>query len=280
MRLLYVGWTRARDRLVLADRPNQLSKGVVALLKTNDSDGVVEPDGGEVEWAGRRVPVVCREGSPDVVEAVMPSPEPALPQREPREHAPAWRLPSAQEQHGSAGQPTVLGERIAVSGTLEWDDLGNVVHGFLAADQPSQTLQQRRAIASRLLQAWLVAGAITADDVLAMADRLWCWIDQRWPQAERYREWPVAMRAEDGSRWIGVADLVLGLGDRLVLIDHKTFPGSLGQAVEAAEGYWGQLHAYRCMLQAATNKPVVEAYVHFPVLGIAVPLMFDEEDAP
>ena len=174
----------------------------------------------------------------------------------------------------------MLGERIAVNCELEWDNLGNAVHGFLAADWPSQTVQQRRAVADRLLQAWSVAGAIAADDVLAMADRLWHWVDQRWPQAERHREWPVAMRAQDGSQWTGVADLVLGLGDRLVLIDHKTFPGSPGQAVEAAERYWGQLNAYRRMLQAATSKPVVEAYVHFPVLGIAVPLIFDQEDAP
>ncbi len=108
-----------------------------------------------------------------------------------------------------------------------------------------------------------------------MADRLWKWVDERWPETGRHREWPLAMKAEDGSRWNGVADLVLDLGDRLVLIDHKTFPGSTDQAQEEAERYWGQLDAYRRMLEAATDKPVAEVYVHFPVLGVVVPLPAD-----
>lgn len=70
-----------------------------------------------------------------------------------------------------------------------------------------------------------MVGAFTTDDVIAMADRLWKWVNDQWPDARHHREWPLAMRAEDGSRWIGTADLVLDVGDRLVLIDHKTFPG-------------------------------------------------------
>ena len=221
--------------------------------------------------------MVCREGSPDVVEATVPSPEPALPEHEPQEHVPACRLPSAQKQRGPTGQPTVLGERIAISGVPKWDDLGNAVHGFLAADRADLSAEQRRLIGERLLEAWSVVGAFTADDVIAMADRLWKWVNDQWPDARHHREWPLAMRAEDGSRWIGTADLVLDVGDRFVLIDHKTFPGSPDQAKETAEGYWGQLDAYRRMLEAATGKPVVEVYVHFPVLAVAVPLLFDQE---
>lgn len=277
MRLLYVGWTRARDRLVLAARPGELTEGVLALLETGSSEGVVEPDGDEVEWVDRRFAVVRRYGSPDMVEAATPSPEPALPEHEPCEHSPACRLPSAQEQRGPAGQPTVLGERTAVRGEPEWAALGNAVHGFLAADRYGLPAQQRRLIAERLLEAWSVAGVVTADEVIAMADRLWRWVDKQWPEAGRHREWPLAMRAEDGGRWVGTADLVLELEDQLVLIDHKAFPGSIGQAKETAEGHWGQLDAYRRMLEAATGKPVVEAYVHFPFLAVAVPVLLDQE---
>lgn len=277
MRLLYVGWTRARDRVVLAARSGQLSRGVLRLLKTDHSNGVVEPDGDEVEWAGRRFAVVRRDGSPDVIEAEMLPPEMALPEHEVREHAPAWYLPSAQEQRGQSGSPTVLGERITVSGNPEWDDLGNAVHGFLAADRDGLAVQQRRSIVERLLDAWSVTEAVAADDVVAMADRLWRWVGEQWPEAGRHHEWPLVMRAEDGGRWVGIADLVLEVNDQFVLIDHKTFPGSPEQAKETAEGYWGQLDAYRKMLEAATGKLVVEAYVHFPVLGVVVPLLLDSE---
>ena len=280
MRLLYVGWTRTRDRLVLAARPGKLTAGVLGLLETDSSEGVTEPDDDEVEWAGHRVALVRRNGSPDVVEAATPAPEPALPEHEPSEHPPAWRYPSAQDERGPTGEATVLGDRTSISGTPEWDDLGNAVHGFLAADREDLPAPRRRAIAERLLEAWSVTGAITADGVIAMADRLWAWVEQQWPGSRRHREWPLAMRAGDGSRWVGVADLVLELDDRLVLIDHKTFPGSPDQAGDVAEGYWGQLGAYRRMLVAATDKPVAEAYVHFPVLGVVVPLLLDDEPQP
>ena len=272
MRLLYVGWTRARDRLVLAARQGKLSGGTLGLLRSDASEGVTDPAGDEVEWAGRTIHLKRRDGVP-VDEAAPPAlePEPAMTEHEARAHAPAWRLPSALAQRGPTGEPIVLGERIAVHGAPGWDDLGNAVHGFLAADDSELSVQQRRVVAGRQLEAWSVTGAVTVHDMLTMADRLWTWLARRCPDARRRREWPVAMRA-DGSRWTGVADLVLELKDRLLLVDHKTFPGSPDQAAETAAGYWGQVDAYRRMLAAATGKPVVEAHVHFPVLGIVVPL--------
>ena len=273
MRLLYVGWTRARDRLVLAARKDKLSKGVLGLLDTGRSDGVLDSDASEVEWVGRRFAVVRREGSPDVVVASTLQPEKALPKHEPRVHAPAWHLPSAQEHRGKSGQLTVLGERTIVNGKPEWDHLGNAVHGFFAADRNSLSIQQRRAIVKRLFEAWSVTGAVAVDDVVAMADCFWKWVDKLWPGAVYHREWPLTMQAEDGGRWVGTADLVIEMGEGLVLIDHKTFPGSSSQAKEISEGYWGQLDAYRSMLEAAMGKPVVGSYVHFPILGVAVPLL-------
>ncbi len=272
MRLLYVGWTRARDRLVLAARPGKLTGGSLALLTTDGSEGLTEPQSDEVEWVGHRLEVLRRNGCTVAVTMPAPTSELALPEHEPREHSPAWRLPSAVEQRGSTGDPMTLGERTSVSGTPAWDDLGNAVHSFLVADREGLPAAHRRAMAERLLESWSVTGAIRPADVVAMADRLWAWVDQRWPGARRHREWPLAMRADDGGRWVGAADLVLELDDRVVLIDHKTFPGAPDQAAELAEGYWGQLDAYRRMLEAATGKPVAESYVHFPVLGVVVPL--------
>ena len=79
--------------------------------------------------------------------------------------------------------------------------------------------------------------------MLTMADRLRTWLARRCPDARRRCEWPVAMRADDRGRWTGVVDRVLVLKDRLVLVDHKTFPGLPDQAAETAAGYWGQVDA-------------------------------------
>src|SRR6185295_2711280 len=67
LRLLYVGWTRARDRVVLAGRPT-FPRGMITLLQ--DADGtrlLAEPpnpmDGpsADVVWAGRPVELRVRD---------------------------------------------------------------------------------------------------------------------------------------------------------------------------------------------------------------------------
>ena len=71
----------------------------------------------------------------------------------------------------------------------------------------------------------------------------------------------------------GVADLVLETEAGLVLLDHKSFPGNRVQATEHAGSYAGQLSAYAAALQAATGKPVLAAYIHLPVSGLAIEVL-------
>ncbi len=275
MRLLYVGWTRARDRLILASRPGKLGDGMLASLDTDGSHPLSEPDGGEVEWVGRKVPVKTREGNTGVVTPRPPEPEPALPKHELRTHPQAWQFPSAVDQHGPTEEPIILGTPISVSGTPEWADLGNAVHGFIAADSSDLPPERRKEIAAYLQEAWSVDGAISTEHFLEVADRLWNWIDAQWDGYRRHREWPLAMKDDNGTQWTGAADLVLEFDDHLVLIDHKTFPGAVEQASTVASSSWGQISAYRQMLEAGTGKRVTAAYIHLPVLGAIVPMALD-----
>ena len=52
MRLLYVGWTRARDRLVIATPPGHLHKGLLELLEQDGKQLLSEPVDGAVNWGG------------------------------------------------------------------------------------------------------------------------------------------------------------------------------------------------------------------------------------
>lgn len=118
-----------------------------------------------------------------------------------------------------------------------------------------------------------MSSSLTVDSLIEMSSRLHRWIGSNWPGAVRSSEVPLTMQDENGSIINGTADMVLDLGDRIVLIDHKTFPGSRTQAVEEAIGHAGQLGAYRRMLEASTGKPVIACYIHCPVPGIVVPVL-------
>jgi len=273
LRLLYVGWTRARDRLVLAGRKKALATGMASLLKVGEAEGITEPESDEVTWAGIPVRVKQRMAAPAESPAPPSTPRPMLPEGTPREYPPAVIHPSALEVVGTAGEPAVLGEPTRVSGNPEWPDLGNAVHGFFAADREGYAPGLRREIARRLLEGWGVSSSLTVDSLLEMSSRLHRWIGSNWPGAARSSEVPLTMQDENGSIITGTADMVLDLGDRIVLIDHKTFPGSRTQAVEEAIGYAGQLGAYRRMLEASTGKPVIACYIHCPVPGIVVPVL-------
>ena len=121
-----------------------------------------------------------------------------------------------------------------------------------------------------MLERFEVAGAVEAAQLPGASDRLAQWIESTWPGATWRREWPLLHRLPDGTVLRGVADLVLETDTGLVLLDHKSFPGSRAQASARAGEYAGQLAAYVGALEAATGKTVLGAYIHLPVSGLVV----------
>jgi len=270
LRLLYVGWTRARDRLVLAGRGGSLELARLNLL----GGGLSACRDGMVEWGGQRAPARVRNLAPaDPVQApVRPGEGPPL--REPRDHPLAFRQPSACEAEGTPGDSEPLGDPLALTGRPELELLGQAVHGFLAADREGLPAAERLGLASDLLARWGVGGALRSEEVVEIGRRLAGWAKARWPGARFRREWPVAQRQPDGSLLRGIADLVLEVEEGLVLVDHKCHPKEL--ALSQVAGHAGQLAAYAGALESATGRPVLACYVHLPLAGLMVPVALPE----
>ena len=274
LRLLYVVWTRARDRLVLAAREGKINEGVTALL--SDKSGkllLTEPEGDVATWAGKTIKIKMRTGLPA-------EPRPAKripgewydwPEKSP-EYPPEFAQPSAMKAKGRVGLPIEIGPRFLVTGQPEMDIVGTAIHGFLAADRPNLTLVQRKSIANGLLTRWNIASSVDSKDVVAAGAALRDWIERTWPAAQWHREWPLSMHLENGSKLRGIVDLVLETGEGYVVIDHKSFPGGRDRAVEKAEGYSGQLMAYAEAIKVATGCPVIGCFIHMPVAGIVLPV--------
>ncbi len=161
--------------------------------------------------------------------------------------------------------------------------IGDAIHGFLAADRFG-AVEARTAMATRLLEGFRVAGALSPETLLSASDALRGWLDARYPGAVWRREWPVRARlavagsgagpasaagtGEPERLVVGEVDLYLELPDGFVLVDHKSFPGSAQERDRRlVEEYAPQLGWYARVLALALGKPLRAAFVHLPIRG-------------
>ena len=285
LRLIYVGWTRARDTLVLAGRPNHLEGGRLSVLAANDELLLSEPnEKNEASWGvdGNKVkvnllvrnlpPTISAKESSTKTNGTTKAYQPVGPQTFPL----ATSSPSSISDSGKVVRVVEIGERIAiqVSGDDGMRKFGEAVHGFLAADRTAYDSVDRKSMAEGLLQRWDVAGAVAPSDLLAASERLTSWSEENWPGARWRREWPIEQRLKGGTILRGTADLVLETDAGFVLIDHKSFPGSRDQAGKRAVAYAGQLAAYAAAISEATGKEMISTYIHLPISGIVVEIAF------
>jgi hypothetical protein len=273
LRLLYVGWTRARDRLVIAARSGRLGDGILSHL-CGESDALLsEPDAetGMADWGGQDIPVVVRCPGPDGEPAAIGVEDGLGYGRiKPREYPPAFFTPSAAEGAGKTGEAESIGDRLGLSGEPDMTSLGSALHAFLGADRPGLEHDERMKMADYLRSVWEVSSALSSESFLTASDTLKGWVDGNWPEATWHRELAVFKRFSNGTQLRGCADLVLETEGGIVIVDHKSFPGNHEQAIEKAQSVAGQVLAYGDAATAALKKPLLGCYVHLPVSGTVI----------
>jgi ATP-dependent helicase/nuclease subunit A len=273
LRVLYVGWTRARDLLVLAAKRGRLLGGIVGKLAAIDRSLICEPVGTtegaeQVTWAGLDVSIRVVPSRPAPAVTVLVQPGLITLGRSPEPRPRAQSTPSSAAPVACAlGEVVVLGPRIGVRGKPDMEAIGHAIHGVLAADRPELDEPARFELATALLARHGVVEHLVVAEVLAAAKRLWTWIDARFSGALVHREWPIVHCTDAGTIVSGTADLVLDVATGFVVIDHKTFPGTTEAAAVLALGYSGQLAAYADAIRAATGVAIASTWIHFPVRG-------------
>jgi len=272
LRLLYVGWTRARDRLVLAGRPGKIVGDTLQLLTDKGGTLLITEPAETCTWAGRTVNVRVRDAEPAESMPQVVEPGSGYDARGPREFAPASVDISALPGRATLGEVEVLARAPYLQLPVDPIALGHAVHGFMAGDRPSLDTGERLSMATAALQRWGVQGALRPEDVVASADALRAWVDRHWPAATWHREWPLRLRSDAGTELTGYADLVLMDGDHFVLIDHKCPVGNREQAMTTAAGYAGQVGGYVDAIAAATGKLPAGCYLHLVTQGAILPI--------
>ncbi|HEX3850947.1 MAG TPA: UvrD-helicase domain-containing protein [Polyangiaceae bacterium] len=292
-RLLYVGFTRARDHLILGVHLLKKGPATTWLDELRSEDGAlltlpeptaIEPVLGIHRTSGASLDIPVRAWSLDGDE------EPAADQGSTEQRCwftyPPSAVPDAPAYHvapsRAATESLVLGQvRLAsttrftsrmpftaVRGT-NWDHVGNTLHAFLAADYPELSAAERAALALRILGQAHLDGSFTADALLSASDALRTFVAGRWPDAIWHREVPViaALDSEHGPRRIsGSIDLLLETPKGFVIIDHKSFPGAATHWGPRALEYGPQIMTYSKAIEMAGGA-VIGRFIHFTVGG-------------
>ena len=286
VRLLYVAFTRARDRLVLAAAMKKGSPAIPGLAPLCDGEGrplLHLPFGAAEGDATVRVQALafgCRVRALSAAEAapvaVVPAPRPWYDGGRPRARPAELLNPSSERLQADVAcralRVTALAGRAQLDKVSDWGALGDAVHAFLAADRWTG---DRERVAMRLLAAHGVVGAVAPGSLLQASDALRSFLEARFPGAAWRREWPVCARLSDGGQprlLRGEVDLFLERPDGFVVIDHKSFPGNERERDERVAVYGTQLGLYAFALGRALGRPVLGAFIHLPIRGEIVEL--------
>ena len=232
LRLLYVGWTRARDRLVLACHAHndKLLAGPLALLRDASGPLLAMPMAEAVHWAGATCFLCTRSLEALPAAPLQPVPGWHYVQSGQRPQAAAVLNPSQLAGQGRVVQATTLGERLTIAGAPDLQNLGQAMHAFLAADDPGYPQSERQAMALALGLAWRVQGALPPAAFLSASANLRAWVASHWTGCSWKTEVPVLQHVRTGGRFSGRIDLLLEAAAGYVIVDHKTFFGAEAQA--------------------------------------------------
>ncbi len=276
LRLLYVGWTRARDRVILAarggvdpTRPSGLLDGILRHL--SDENGLLldDPKSGQATWAGqagrsrpthRHAARAPRRAKRSRGRSTPPRAHASTHRRgsSPRRSSPQAR--SRRSKSSAAALKPVAPGRKAASATPS------------IASSPRMILRSTLPSASRWPPESSSAGALprTSRPPSSSNPHTAC---ARGPSgASRERAGERSGRSRIGIRrepccaarrtWCSKRT------KRLVVIDHKTFQSTRDQALELARGFAGQVGSYAAALAEATGKSVLGCFIHLPVVGV------------
>jgi ATP-dependent helicase/nuclease subunit A len=278
LRVLYVGWTRARDRLILAAQEGKLLGGLLgvlskidpALISTLVATSGVSSEVVPTTWAGHRIDVEVRACAAQDPTPMLASAGSMRFGRTAGAYPAARLQPSAAEARSFSLRETVkLGDPLRAWGNPDVKVLGTAIHGFLAADSRELAPADREALAVELLGRYDLLQALPSAMLLEISERLWGWLAERFPGSRIRREWPIAQRLEGGTMMSGTVDLLVETAEQMVIVDHKSTATYQG-AVDKAGVFAAQLACYADAAGVLRPGMAISTWVHLPMAGYMV----------
>lgn len=300
-RLLYVGFTRAKDYLVTLGN----AKSKYTWLTNCEAGGEtpVLGDNGLTLWHPEYPSTFCDIQEPE--ESDMQEDRQlqawAVPER--KDYGDKYKSPSRHDDKASSSdsKPSanlsevfrgekmvqhISGEESEAEGSgtdNKSTRCGTCIHHIFAAFDPDGKREEMEGMAGRIIEGMgLSADFPSPGSVIDSARQLFGWLRQQYGEGTPLHELPVVLKQEDGTITRGDMDLVWELpGRKCILVDYKSFHGSedLGAVKAHAEkhGYPEQLKAYKKTLESGTGPDrceVTDVLIYYFVLGKVVRFEF------
>lgn len=266
-RLLYVGFTRARDYLIIprakdvkwftrifpsGTAPDMTVENgsiaigqttVPALERTFNAETAVTPTAPDFTWFN------ARSGTKEHQQLVL-SPSSA----------------ESEDKSAETSEPVVYAERLPCNiAAGDEQTAGDVIHRFLAADRPGYSPEQRKTMAYELIIGFEASAMLNAEGLVARSSDWQNFLAVKHPDGKILREIPIKA-IQDKQHINGIIDLLVETPAGVYIYDHKSFPGQKSDWSKYAANKAGQLMLYRAGLEKA-GKKVLGAFIHFVVGG-------------
>jgi len=279
LRLLYVGCTRAKHKLVLAHREGKYAwlaqlSSVDSLLNCSVGEGEHELDGIDTSFVLRHLNTDmvddCRIVARQQERWLSLTGNPNPPDCSPRFHSPSQA--SAEPADATFHTEELPGPSHFPSGADEdqYAAIGDAVHSYLAALPSMRSLRdaEKEHVAERCLSAFSVTGILSPSVLVSSGERFCQWVEKHYPGAQWHVETAASGPRAAGGNWSGTVDLLLQLpAGGVVVIDHKSAPIRREHCEAKAGQFTGQLAAYREVLTSA-GETVEATWIHFPLAGV------------
>lgn len=267
-RLLYVGMTRAKNKMFFALAGKEPLKWFTQLgLEVNAPTDDPACDLLGTGLAFNRLPTITAEESETFIR---PEKEPVVFKWAKTSPAFASRdqQPSQQMEMGEAVLQTKFGHRIPLDAGADMQAVGTCIHQIFcvqAAPELTETIIQAHGLKAQLPDKTAIEKAYA---------NLMDYLAQTYGAAEKiYREMGFKY-TENGQIFTGSMDLVYQTPKGCVLVDYKTYPGADNTVLDPqdkhyAGRYAGQFNCYTRALKLAGHT-VLDRLVYYPVSGQVV----------
>ncbi len=146
---------------------------------------------------------------------------------------------------------------------INYDVIGTAVHLFLGSDDVTLNEYTRITNAKFILEQWKIINLIDESDLVASSDRLFKTVSQLWPGSNIQREVPMELTIGD-SILRGSIDYLVFSDNEIAVIDHKTILTPLDNFEEVSKKYQLQLSSYVSAVKSQFNTSKVSAWIHNP----------------
>lgn len=282
-RLLYVGMTRAQDKLITVTKHPYRNDPVAWLKNIGIDPQLPSADDTEVDLCGTRLMSVVQklatdgeaEGSEDSLNPLNPL-KPSvydLPASDIKDYKAKYVAPS-HTGRTDIGTATIVStnERIPFKGDDNMHLVGDCIHNIYAACNGDEAHDVE--LAENFIRACHFDKILpSAESVIRARQNLLDFLAQQGEKVAEYHELPFNHLAGD-QIVRGSMDLVWETTDGCILVDYKTYPGGISDVANPKHAHYAgrykpQFDCYRSALEAA-GKRVLKSFVYYPINGAIV----------